>query len=140
MLFTIFLKAFYLFRDHVGQPSLIPQVCPIRILSKYDINSRRTRHLKTPFVIYSSALGHTPRSSPLDSGGELECDQARFVFLLKIHTRAASKHNQIIVLLRGKTGSRGACTPGARPRQGRHHASGGCVVWLTTWSVTNRVL
>ena len=40
----------------LGQSYLIPQVCPIRILSRSDINSLSTRHLKTPFATNMFAL------------------------------------------------------------------------------------
>ena len=40
----------------LGQSYLIPQVCPIRILSRSDINSRSTCHLKTPFATNMFAL------------------------------------------------------------------------------------
>ena len=37
----------------LGQSYVIPQVCPIRILSRSGINSLSTRHLKTPFATHS---------------------------------------------------------------------------------------
>ena len=46
----------------LGQSYLIPQVCPIRILSKSLVHSRSTRHLKTPFAIYICLLFRCPVS------------------------------------------------------------------------------
>ena len=40
----------------LGQSYLIPQVCPIRILSRFLVHSRSTRHLKTPFATNMFAL------------------------------------------------------------------------------------
>ena len=40
----------------LGQSYLIPQVCPIRILSRFLVHSRSTRHLNTPFATHSFDL------------------------------------------------------------------------------------
>jgi len=40
----------------LGQSYLIPQVSPIRILSRFLVHSRSTRHLNTPFAMYMFAL------------------------------------------------------------------------------------
>ena len=38
----------------LGQSYLIPQVCPIRISSRFSVHNRSTRRLKTPFATQSS--------------------------------------------------------------------------------------